>query len=41
MPCDGEFVHASIIVPTLPNRAFEWVEADVLGVITLTDCLGK
>ena len=41
MLCDGEFVHASIIVLTLPNCAFEWVEADVLGVVTLSDCLGN
>ena len=36
-----EFVHANIIVLTLPNYAFEWVEAEVLGVVTLTDCLGN
>ena len=39
--CDGEFVHANIIVLTLPNCAFEWVEAEVLGVVTLTACLGN
>ena len=31
----------NIIVLTLPNCAFEWVEAEVLGVVTLTDCLGN
>ncbi len=41
MLCDGEFVHASIIVLTLPNCACESEEADVLGVVTLTDCLGN